>query len=239
MSDSEELPDAQIDEASVAASHVSDPTAFIQLSAKLKGALRPNSAQGESMATLRNYLISQHVRDGRRALALCGTTANSGCTYVATNLALAAARAGLNTLLIDTNMRDPGVDQMFITNEPTEGLKQYLQADDNVPPLVMAQVVPRLSILFAGGVADDAQELLSSPRLARLLEDSVRTFDLTIADCPPAANYSDARRVASLLRHAAIVVRRDHTLSHDVRTLVDELRSDRVNIVGTVLNVTG
>lgn len=227
----DDVPNAEIE--------TGDATGFVKLSPMLKAALRTSNAQSESISALRNYLVGQHIREGRRALAMCGTTAGNGCTFVATNVALAAARAGLNTLLIDADMRDPGVDKMFIPGTEPEGLKQYLTATDHVAPLVMAQVIPNLSILYSGGIAEDAHELLSSNRLALLLEDSVRTFDLTIVDCPPAANYSDARRIATLLRHAVIVVRRDHSLAHDVRTLVDELRSDRVNVVGTVLNVFG
>jgi protein-tyrosine kinase len=232
-------PDVGADELPSAAIEVGDPTAFVQLSPKLAAAVRANNAQSESISAVRNYLVGQHQREGWRALAMCGTTAGNGCTFVATNVAMAAARAGLNTLLIDADMRDPGVDKMFIPGAEPKGLKQYLAADSDEGPLVMAQVIPNLSILYAGGVAEDAQDLLSSNRLALLFEDSVRTFDMTIVDCPPAANYSDARRIASLLRHAAIIVRRDHSLAHDVRTLIDELRSDHVNVVGTVLNVFG
>ncbi len=198
---------------------------------------RSDNVVRESMVALRNHLINNHVRDGRRALAVCAPKAGSGCTYVSVNLAVAMAQAGLNTLLIDGNLRDPAVDTMITPLGGASGFAQYLGASDGDGPLVVGDVVPNLSILYAGGAANNAQELLSSARLKTLFDDSVRTFDLTIVDCPPAANYSDARRIASLLRHAIVVVRRNHSLAHDVKALVSELRADRVNVVGTVLNV--
>lgn len=239
MDDTQGAPEVAADTRMTSVVDTVDPATLVRLSPLLKAVVRASNAQSESISALRNYLVGQHIREGRRALAMCGTTAGNGCTFVATNVALAAARSGLNTLLIDADMRDPGVDKMLIPDHEPEGLKQYLADTGDAAPLVMAQVLPNLSILYSGGVADDAHDLLSSNRLALLFDDSVRTFDLTIVDCPPAANYSDARRIASLLRHAAIVARRDHSLAHDIRTLVEELRSDRVNVVGTVLNVFG
>lgn len=214
----------------------STPDRRINFSSSLVQLRARDSVEGESIAALRNFLINQHVRDGRRALAVCAPRNGTGCTFVATNLAIAMAQAGLNTLLIDANLRDPGIDQLMAPTAPVPGLKDYLEATEDSPPYVVGQVIHNLSVLYAGGSAENAQELLSSARLKTLFDDSVRSFDLTIVDCPPAANYSDARRIASLLRHAVVIARRDHSLAHDLKLLVGELKADRVNVVGTILN---
>jgi receptor protein-tyrosine kinase len=217
----------------------SDPDRRVNFSPTLVQLRARDSAEGESVAALRNYLINQHVRDGRRALAVCAARDGTGCTFVATNLAIAMAQAGLNTLLIDANMRSPGIDRLIAPVAPVPGLRDFLESPDDVSPYVVGQVIHNLSILYAGQPADNAQELLSSARLKTLFDDSVRTFDLTIVDCPPTANYSDARRIASLLRHAVVIARRDHSLAHDMKTLIGELKADRVNVVGTILNNYG
>ncbi len=170
---------------------------------------------------------------------MCAATKGVGCTFISTNLAVAMAQAGINTLLIDGNMREPGVDELITPLEPVQGLADFLGAAQSESPHVVGQVLPNLSIIYAGQQRQHAQELLSSNRLKQLLDSSVRTFDMTIVDCPPAANYSDARRIASLLRHALVVVRRDMSFASDVKTLVSELKSDRVNVIGTLLNVVG
>lgn len=199
----------------------------------------PDGVAGESVAALRNYLINQHIRDGRRALAVCAAKPDTGCTFVSMNLAVAMAQAGLNTLLIDGNLRAPGLTEIATPLHDVPGLRHYLEKPHEESPYVVGEAIPNLSILYAGGAAANAQELLSSARLKALFDDSVRTFDFTIVDCPPAAQYSDARRIASLLRHAVVVARRDHSLAHDLKALIGELKSDRVNVVGTVLNDPG
>jgi protein-tyrosine kinase len=206
-------------------------------STKLYSLARSESVEGETIAALRNFLMGQHIRDGRRSLAVCGPTEGVGSTFISVNLAVAMAQAGINTLLIDGNLREPGVDQLITPGAPTPGLSDYLSAAEDGMPHVHGQVIPNLSLLYAGAASANAPELLATTRFKRLLDESIRTFDLTIVDCPPSAHYSDARQIASLLRHALIVARRDHSFAADIRTLAGELQADRVKVVGTFLNI--
>lgn len=197
---------------------------------------RPNSPQSESIAQLRNYVIGQHMRDGRRAIAICAPLPETGCTFTSVNLAAALAQAGVNTLLIDGNLRDTGVEQLVtpVGRDPA-GLGEYLHSKGHTPPEVMGDVVANLSILFAGR-RDSTHDYLATNLFKELLDESVRSFDMTIVDCPPAAHYADARRIATLLRHAMVIVRKNVTYARDVKTLIGELQHDRVNVVGTFLN---
>jgi receptor protein-tyrosine kinase len=208
----------------------------LRVATNMQAIVAANSAAGESLSALRNFLISQHMQNGRRALAICAPHADSGCTFLATNLALAMAQAGVNTLLIDGNLRSPGVQHVFTTADNTPGLADFLGADDDQPPFVVANARPNLSIIYAGK-AEDASDLLARQKLKLLINESVRSFDLTIVDCPPGAHFGDARRLASLMRHALVVARRDHSFSSDIKTLVKELQADGTHVVGTFLNI--
>lgn len=208
-----------------------------RVAANVAGLVAPGSAAAESMSVLRNFLFNQHLQQGRRALAICAPTENTGCTFVAVNLALAMAHANVNTLLIDGNLRDPGVDSLLTPDRSVPGLAEFLTSPDDRAPFLLANARPNLSVIFAGRADGQASDLLARQKLKTLINESVRSFDFTIIDCPPAAQYGDARRVASVARHALIVARRDHSYSSDVKTLVGELKSDGVNIVGTFLNI--
>lgn len=228
--------DASADYGDAAADQVVRPERHI-FSTKIFPLSKPDGVESETIAALRNYLMGQHLRDGRRSLAICGPTGGVGSSFISVNLAVAMAQAGVNTLLIDANLRDPDLESYITPPSPPTGLCDYLRGGDDALPNVHAQVLPKLSLLYAGGTSQHAQEMLATARFKRLLDESIRTFDLTIVDCPPAAHYSDARQIASLLRHALVVARRDHSLAADIRTLVNELQSDRVKVVGTFLNV--
>jgi protein-tyrosine kinase len=209
----------------------------LRVAAKVGGIVAANTAAGESLSALRNFLIAQHLQMGRRSVAICAPHAGSGCTYLSTNLALAMAQAGINTLLIDGNLREPGVADVLTPDRAVPGLSDYLASDEDDSPFLVPDARPNLSIIYAGSAAGASSELLAKQKLKLLINESVRSFDFTIVDCPPAAHFGDARRLASLVRYALVVVRRDHSLAADIKTLVKELQSDGVNVVGTFLNI--
>ncbi len=63
----------------------------------------------ESLRALRTHVMARHVSEGHRALAVCAASKGSGCTFVAANLAAALSQIGVNTLLLDADLRSPGV----------------------------------------------------------------------------------------------------------------------------------
>lgn len=197
----------------------------------------PNSAQAESIRALRTHIMAQHVQEGRRALAICGPTPGVGCTFVATNLAVALSQIGVQTLLVDADLRKGGVSGLIRPSAPVEGLRQSLESGENsFGDYIQHEVLPNLSIMYSGGMAPNAQELLASERFDVLMNYCLRDFEVTILDTPPANSCSDARRVATVAGYAIIATRQDLTRVRDVKTLIEQLTGDRAKIVGTVLN---
>ncbi|MCJ2180051.1 CpsD/CapB family tyrosine-protein kinase [Novosphingobium album (ex Hu et al. 2023)] len=195
------------------------------------------SAEAEAIAALRTHLLAHHIRAGRRGLAVCAPSSSSGATFVAVNLAVSLARAGIRTLLIDANLRKPAVHRFIVPSEEMPSLKDCL-SDNSVAfgNVIQEEVIPSLSIIYSGGQSTNAQELLAAPPFKSLVDLCMRDFEVTIVDTPASNNNSDARRIASIVRHCLIVARKDVTYVSDVKTLIDEMKSDKVNVIGTVLN---
>jgi len=197
----------------------------------------PQGGRAEALAALRTHIMAQHLRVGRRSLALCAPNAGVGCTTIAVNLAVSLAQVGVKTLLIDADMRRPSVHKHLAPSREVPGLVQCL-GDDAVGfgDAIQAEVLPDLSLIYAGGRADKPQELLAGARFKALLDLCLRDYDLTIVDTPPASASADARRIASVVGHALMVVGRDQTFVSDVKVLAEELEADRVRVIGSVLN---
>ncbi len=207
-----------------------------RLSDKLVLLSGSGSIAAESISTLLSQLLSQHVQDYRRAIAFCSATPDTGCTFMAANVAVGMARAGVKTLLVDGNLRDPAIDQYIAPAEDRGGLLQCLQHDDiDVADIIHHDVIPNLSVLYSGGTTQSSG-LLASTRFKSLIATCMRDFDLTIMDTPPANRSSDAQRLANILRYTLIVVRKDKSYLSDVRKLVGDLQANRAQIVGTYLN---
>ncbi len=198
---------------------------------------RPTEAASEAIRALRTDVMAQHVHLGRRALAVCGASPSVGCTFVAANLAVSLAQIGVKTLLIDGNMRSPGVDRLIRPSLNAPGLVQCLGSPETTfTACVDADVLPYLSIMYAGSAAPDAQELLAGERFKELMDFCLRDFDVTIVDTPPANSCADARRISTVVGYSLLVARRDKTFVNDLKILTDQLEASHARVIGTVLN---
>lgn len=197
----------------------------------------PEGARAEAVRVLRTHLISQHVTLGRRGLAVCSTAPETGCTLLATNLAVAFAQAGLDTLLIDSDLRRPGVEKLLPPARPGPGLNEYLR-DDRVElsQITTTGVVENLTVIYAGKSASASEDLLAGARFRSLMETCLRDHDIAIIDTPAANSSYDLRRVASVAGYALIVARKNKTLFNDLKVMTHELGVDRAKVVGSVLN---
>ncbi len=198
---------------------------------------QPRSGQAEAIRTLRTHVVAQHLRKGRRGLAVCAASANVGCTHVGVNLAVALAQIGVKALLIDADLRRPGVDAFIQPKRAVAGLHHYLASYDmDVSQAIQEDVMPSLSVIFSGGQSHAPQELLASDRFETLLDFCLREYDATIIDTPPANTCADARRITSLVGYGLVVARRNKSFVNDIKTLAGQLTADRAQVVGTVLN---
>lgn len=194
-------------------------------------------ARAEAIRTLRTHLMAQHVVDGRRGLAVCAASARVGATFIAVNLAVALAQIGVKVLLIDGDLRNAEVQRFIQPSQATAGLRQCLEADEtDLSTWISSDVIDNLSVMFAGGVAPNAQELLAGDRFAQVVERCLRDYDLTIIDTPPANSCADGRRISTVAGYSLIVAKQHETFINDLKTLTSQLREDRAQIVGTVMN---
>ena len=213
------------------------PRAHYSLSRSLVTVSAPLEAPAEAIRAMRTHIMARHASQGRRALAICAPSSGVGCTFVATNLAVALAQIGVKTLLIDANLRRPAVEGLIRPPTKRPGLAQCLaDPDSNFLEHIDADVMPDLSVMFAGGAEANAQELLASDRFRALIGYCLREYDATIVDTPAANMCSDARRISTVVGYSLIVAGRNSTLVGDVKILSRELEADHARVVGTVLN---
>ncbi|MES2492644.1 MAG: CpsD/CapB family tyrosine-protein kinase [Pseudomonadota bacterium] len=196
-----------------------------------------HSADVESIGALRAQLLSQHLRLGRRALTILSPASGAGATFTAVNLAVSMAQAGIRTLLIDANMRDPGVQDLIIPHDPVIGLSHCLEMPEgDFGNVIQEDVMPMLSVIYAGQPSANAQELLVKPQLSVLFDMCLREYEITIVDTPASNTCADGQLLATQLRYGMIVVRKNESYVNDVKTLVGELKANGVELIGTVIN---
>jgi protein-tyrosine kinase len=197
----------------------------------------PNGAPAEGIRALRTHLLAQHVQLGRRALAICSANEGVGKTFIATNLAVAFAQVGVKVALVDADIRSNDVQSYFVGSNSTNCLQNYLRNETlSFGDAISAEIFPNLSVIFAGTVAANPQELLGGERFKNLIEFCLRDYELTVVDTPAAKASTDARRISTLVGYSLIVAGKNSSRLSDVHVLLDQITGDHGHAIGTVLN---
>jgi capsular exopolysaccharide synthesis family protein len=158
-----------------------------------------------------------------------------GTSTVCVNLALTLADRGLNVLLVDANLRRPGLHAVFHLSQ-TEGLTDLIAEEAALAESVRDTDHAQLRLVTAGRPAASPPALFETDRFARLLDELRNKFDLTIVDAPPVLEYADALALASKVERVIVVVQSEETQLDHLERAKDELEKNGGAVLGIVLN---
>jgi capsular exopolysaccharide synthesis family protein len=200
-----------------------------------KGYYRSTSDFEESVRTIRNTILLSDFEGRLRSIMLTSAGPGEGKSTISAHLAIANADRGKKTLLIDGDLRRPSIHAKFGLT-PREGLTNVLTGElpwqDVVVP---AEGRPNLSILPAGPGSHRAADLIG-PRLATLLDEFAKEFDLAILDSPPLLGFAECLQMATVADGVLIISQAGETKRNAVAEMISVLNRVRANIVGVVLN---
>jgi capsular exopolysaccharide synthesis family protein len=173
---------------------------------------------------------------GHKTLLVLAGMPGSGATTVATNLGLACAGAEERVLVIDANLRRPGVQRAFGLPDAA-GLGDVLNGVVKFDDAVRPTSAENLFVLTSGSSANRAlPERLASEGMSRLLSEAKTKFDRVIIDSAPAIVSGDGFTLANRVDSVALVVR----AMSEKRGLVARLRAQlgecRGEFLGVVVN---
>jgi chain length determinant protein tyrosine kinase EpsG len=195
----------------------------------------PFGAQAEAFRELRSSISAAQQLTERRPLAVLSQARGDGRSFVAANLALAFCQLGERTVLVDANLRSPGIHKLLgIPERPS--LSSLLSGMPLARPFDRSAQMPQLYVLQAGTPPPNPVELLDRPLFGRLLGELQRNFDRVIVDTACASGTADARVVAAACRQAVLVGRKHHTPALQLNSLKSRLHKVGVDVVGVILN---
>lgn len=199
----------------------------------------PGEALAEAFRRLRSLLpdFSDLRSPGVRgtALLLTGAHPKEGTTAVACGLAIAMAETGAKVVLVDANLRTPGVGR-YLTLEADRGLVDVLSGRAGVSEVLRDSLDGRLSVLPPGEVPRDPGAILASPHLGAAMRTLTALFDFVLVDAPPLHGVADAAVLSKVTDSALLVVRANRTRTADVERSMDLLARVGARLAGAVLN---
>jgi chain length determinant protein tyrosine kinase EpsG len=206
-----------------------------KVSKELVIALKPFERDAEIFRFLRGRIITSHIDKGEPCLAVTGAERMVGASYVAANLAVSLAQLGRRTLLLDANLRCPRIRRIFAI-ETKFGLSEVLVGRVSPSAVIMSNLIENLSILCAGNVPPNPQELLGGRQFKELFEELSGPYDVIIADTSGGPQIADASFVWSHCRNVLLVARRDVSSFENAQAVADMARECSAKVIGCVLN---
>lgn len=198
----------------------------------------PTSAASEAYRTLRTNLQFLASQRDVKSVVVTSPTSSEGKTVTTVNLGAAFAQAGQRVVVVSGDLRRPSVDLYFgINGHEHPGLSGWLAGRvSEVENVLVPTDVPNMTLVPSGPIPPNPAELLTSPRLNRLIERLGHNNDIVLFDSVPALALADAAITASRTDAAILVI--DVTATPRPAAIHSKAELERVGtqVLGSVLN---
>ena len=189
----------------------------------------------EAVRTLRASILLSNARSPLKSVMVTSVAPSEGKTTLAVQLAIAHAQQRNKTLLIDCDLRRPGVHAKLGVTPKTglaAALRNGLSWRDK---LMRIENIPNLTVLPAGPSSHGCDALIGAS-LKHILAAAESEYDLVIVDSPPVLGFSEPLQMAAAVGGVVIVAVAGETDRHAASQVLGSLRRLRINVLGLVLN---
>jgi succinoglycan biosynthesis transport protein ExoP len=193
------------------------------------------SAFEEAIRTLRDSILLSELGRRPRSLLVTSATPREGKTTTSIHLAIAHSLQCRKTLLIDADLRRPGVhDRLSLNNN--QGLSTVVTAEVEWRDAIQkVEAYPDLDVLTAGPASRRAADRLGVI-LDKLLAEAEREYDLIIVDSPPLLGFAEPLQMAAVVDGVVAITMAGQTNRRAVESLLVSLKRIKANVIGVVLN---
>ncbi|TFH48497.1 MAG: polysaccharide biosynthesis tyrosine autokinase [Lysobacterales bacterium] len=173
-----------------------------------------------------------------KTFIVSSTEPEEGKTVCSCNLAIASARSGKRTLLVDFDMRRPKMAGVWNVADPDHSLLSAMtdKADVDFASLPKQSSVNGLDVVVTRAVRNiNPAEIFGSRRLRKFLEWASSNYDRVIIDTPPLCVSSDSMVLGGLVDGVILVMRFNKTRKTMVLNAVRRLADTGANLIGAVV----
>lgn len=195
------------------------------------------SAISEQFRALRTNLSFFFKNNDEKVMLLTSSMSGEGKSFVAINLGQILALTNKKVLLMELDLRKPGLSAKLEISNPI-GFTNYvtnpeLTSSDIVKPL---KIQENLFVVSSGPIPPNPAELLLSERTKTLMQELKQQFDYIIIDAPPVGIVTDAQLLASYSDACLYLVRQNYTLKQQLNIVDDLSRSQKMKGLSIVVN---
>ncbi len=198
----------------------------------------PKSQMSEAFRALRTALLLSQADRPPQVILVTSALPREGKTTAAANLAVTLAQLGDRTLVIDADLRKPGVGRLLnLMDGKYAGLSSYLAGVSSLELVTVPHPsIPNLVAIPTGPLPPNPADLLSSHKLAEALRQLRTEYKFIVIDSPPIMVATDAVILSVQTDGVLMVVRSGETPKEAFTRTRDLLVSVKCRLLGVVLN---
>jgi len=192
----------------------------------------------EMVRLLRSNLLFVMNTPDKKVINVESSVSGEGKTFVSINLAMSLALLNKKVLLIGLDIRKPKLGQ-YLGIEHEAGITLYLSGHMGKDQLVRPSGIhPNLSVITAGPVPPNPNELLATPLLDELINELRTQFDYIVIDTAPIGIVSDSFAINRFADVSLYVVRAGYTPKRCIEEATTLFKKEKVRNMYFVLNGT-
>ena len=198
----------------------------------------PKSQMSEAFRALRTSLLLSQADHPPQVILVTSALPREGKTTAAANLAVTLAQLGDSTVLVDADLRKPGIGRLLnLGSGKYAGLSSYLAGVSSLDLVTVPHpAIPNLAAIPTGPLPPNPADLLSSHKFADAITELRTKYKFIVIDSPPVMAATDAVIVSVQTDGVLLVVRSGETPKEAFTRTRDLLNSVKCRILGVVLN---
>ncbi|PWT77833.1 MAG: hypothetical protein C5B58_16215 [Acidobacteria bacterium] len=198
----------------------------------------PKSQMSEAFRALRTSILLSQADHPPQVILVTSALPREGKTTAAANLAVTLAQLGDSTVVVDADLRKPGVGRLLnLSNNKYAGLSSYLAGASSLDLVTVPHpAIPNLAAIPTGPLPPNPADLLSSHKLSDAIAELRTKYKFVVIDSPPVMAATDAVIVSVQTDGVLLVVRSGETPKEAFTRTRDLLSSVKCRLLGVVLN---
>jgi capsular exopolysaccharide synthesis family protein len=198
----------------------------------------PKSQVSEAFRALRTALLLSQPDRPPQVILVTSALPREGKTTAAANLAVTLAQLGDKTVLVDADLRKPGIGRLLnLGTGKYAGLSSYLAGVSSLDLVTIPHpAIPNLAAIPTGPLPPNPADLLSSHRLTDAIAELRTKYKFIVIDSPPVMAATDAVILSVQADGVLLVVRSGETPKEAFTRTRDLLISVKSHLLGVVLN---
>lgn len=200
--------------------------------------INENNTDGfsELLRLLRANLMFVIDSKEKKVINMLSSISGEGKTFLSINLATSLALLDKKVLLVELDIRKPRLAE-YIEVDNKNGITLYLSGHLDKKELIKPSGLHHnLSVITAGAIPPNPNELIAKPILDELIQDFRDSYDYIIIDTPPVGVVSDSFLLNRLADVNLFVVRADYTPKKYIEEANNYYKQEKLTNMYFILN---